>query len=112
MRTNVWEEHVRDVLAHAHTLTLAELGRKIPAADHSTLFRNVERLVKDGVVRKIIISQRVSAYELVRADKHHDHFVCDTCDEGTAIDMPRPKGLPIVRDVVVRGQCLPCTKQK
>ena len=81
MRTNVWGEHILDVLKKTHTMTLAELSEKIPAADQSTLFRNVERLVHEGVVRKIIITNRKCAYELLQQNKTHDHFVCDDCEE-------------------------------
>ncbi|OGG61536.1 hypothetical protein A3C87_02715 [Candidatus Kaiserbacteria bacterium RIFCSPHIGHO2_02_FULL_49_34] len=112
MRTNTWGEHILEVLKKSHTMTLAELGKKIPAADQSTLFRNAERLVKDGALRKIVVNQRTSAYELVTENHQHDHFVCDDCEEVSPIEMPRPKGLQKIRDVVVRGVCAPCIKEK
>ena len=111
MRTNTWGEHILEVLKKAHIMTLAELGKKIPAADQSTLFRNLEQFVKEGSVRKIVINQRTSAYELVKKSHEHDHFVCDSCEEVSPIAMPRPKGFAKIRDVVVRGLCAPCDKK-
>ena len=112
MRTSQWKEHVLDVLAHAHTLTLAEMHAKIPAADQSTLFRNAEQLVEEGLVKKIILPKRTHAYELLENQKKHSHFICTTCSEVDTLPLPRFKTKHTVDDVTAYGTCTSCDKKQ
>lgn len=107
MRTNRYREPVLNTLKKGHLFTLADLKKKIPEADHSTLFRNLEQLVDEGLVRKITLKRNTVAYEL---GKEHGHFVCEGCDEVSELSIPKA-GLGrgyTVNDFIARGTCASC----
>ena len=74
-----------DELGHISLMDLNEYllkkGIRIPTA---SLYRNIEVLENDGLIREVEKSG-VSVYEIV-ARPHHYHFVCDSCKE--IIDIP------------------------
>lgn len=109
MRTNVYKEKIVALLRKKHFLTIAEIHKAIPEADYSTIFRNVEQLLKDKEIRKIMINGKSTAYESI--DETHDHFICNDCGKVEAINVALPQlhGRK-VDDVTVRGTCEECEK--
>lgn len=106
MRTNIYKDKIIAVLEKHHLLALSEIHSYISESDYSTIFRNVEQLLKEGVVRKIVISDKQVGYEL--AHDKHDHFVCTSCNKVEKVHIST-KSLGIaVEDVVVRGTCTKC----
>lgn len=109
MRTNVYKEKVLEAFRGAHLLSIGDIVHKIPKADFSTIFRNVEQLCTEGVVRRVTISKDVVLYEVVEKNHRHDHFVCTDCGVIEAIHLPKrlvSKGR--VDEVLVRGACERC----
>lgn len=45
----------------------------------TTLYRMLERLVEQGKVESVLLSDKTAHYELKRG--HHHHFVCQDCDD-------------------------------
>ena len=107
MRTNVYKEHILKLLKKKHLLTIAEIHKAIPDADYSTVFRNVEQLLKDKEIKKVMIDNKSIAYE--SSKDSHDHFICNDCGTIESIHIPRKsiKGRK-VDDVTVRGSCNKC----
>jgi Fe2+ or Zn2+ uptake regulation protein len=62
---------------------LARVRGTLPAVSRGTVYRNLAKLVGEGLVRLVPVS-RVARYD-ARIDVH-DHFVC--CDCGTVLDVP------------------------
>lgn len=54
-----------------------DLGRQ---ANKTTIYRELERMEKAGVVQKVILSDRKQYFELTERGHHH-HLVCTSCDE-------------------------------
>lgn len=107
MRTNIYQEQIISALENTHVLSLTELQEQIPEADFSTLYRNVQHLVADGILRSVIVDHKRTVYEL--ANYSHDHFVCTDCQIVEAVTLPKQVlGTRVVSDVVVRGQCEDC----
>ena len=106
-RTSTTRDDIITILKQVHLVRLAELQTALPEVDFSTIYRNVQQLEADGVVRKVVLDQRVVAYEL--ASCHHDHFLCDSCQQVESVSVPR-QGLKgkVVSSVLVRGQCVDC----
>lgn len=109
MRTNVYKEQILKLLQKKHLLTIAEIHKAIPDADYSTVFRNVEQLLTDKKIKKVIIDNKSIAYE--SAKESHDHFICNDCGTVEAIHIPHDaiKGKK-VDDITVRGSCDGCSK--
>lgn len=53
----------------------------------TTLYREVESLIQQDVLRAVQISQRKISYELV-SHGHHHHFVCTSCNFITDVKFP------------------------
>jgi Fur family ferric uptake transcriptional regulator len=56
---------------------VAELGAREVAADFSSVFRALGRLVDDGVVRRVQLGDGKARFEA--AGEHHEHVRCDRC---------------------------------
>lgn len=107
MRTPQYRGQILDVLKKGHLFTLAEIQKKLPKANHSTLFRNLEQLTDEGIVQKVTLKKNTVAYEL---DKEHGHFVCNNCNTVSDLNFPTKiikKGFTVT-DMVVRGICKTC----
>jgi Fe2+ or Zn2+ uptake regulation protein len=110
MRSSIYKDKVRSVLQGEHLLSLAHIQEKLGGVDFSTVFRNVEQLVAEGLVKKIVISKDTVLYEMVNQKHNHDHFVCNDCGVVESVRAPKfeLKGKAIVTDVLVRGTCGDC----
>lgn len=75
---------------------VAELGARAVAADFSSVFRALGRLVDDGVVRRVQLGDGKARFEA--AGEHHEHVRCDRCGAVGAVP-----GC-VVRDAVPRVQ--------
>jgi Fe2+ or Zn2+ uptake regulation protein len=109
MRTNIYKEKILNLLEKRHLMTIAEIHRAIPDADYSTIFRNVEQLLGDKEVKRVVIDSRSVAYE--SSKDGHDHFICNDCGSVEPIHVPRAliKGRRI-DDITLRGSCDVCAK--
>jgi Fur family transcriptional regulator, ferric uptake regulator len=106
-------EEILSVLKAEHgALSAAELHTKLPAMDLTTIYRNLERFVADGEVKKLILNGKEALYEY-QAKPHH-HAVCTECERVIHFTAPdeKIKELLGVKDfqvdeleVTVRGIC-------
>ncbi len=53
----------------------------------TTLYREIESLVKQGIVRAVQLAPRKTSYELAHHEHHH-HFVCTNCEDVTDVRLP------------------------
>ena len=49
----------------------------LPTVSHATVYRNLQELVREGVIRTLEVAGTAVQFEL-NPDDHH-HFVCDRC---------------------------------
>ena len=108
-------KHKRDILAcfaGEHLLSASELVDRL-GLDPSTVYRNLERFVADGVLRKVHLDGREAQYE--RAEHAHGHFVCDDCRSVEVVELPSslkklaPRGThPTSLDLTFHGSCTRC----
>lgn len=59
---------------------LDELACRGLSVNKTTVYRELERLEKVGIVRGLSLGDRRQYFELATRDHHH-HFVCIECDE-------------------------------
>ncbi|TXH07925.1 MAG: transcriptional repressor [Candidatus Moraniibacteriota bacterium] len=55
-------------------------------ANKTTIYRDLDALVKAGIVRKVIVSDRKQYFELTERGHHH-HLICTRCEEIKDIDL-------------------------
>lgn len=104
-----------------HAWTLEELHAGLAesgvAADFSSVFRAVEKLVAAGELRKVTLDDGRARFELV--DAHHDHLHCTRCGQLVPIPcllgpskiaaLERTAGIAILdHHVVLSGLCREC----
>jgi Fe2+ or Zn2+ uptake regulation protein len=109
MRTNIYKDQIVKLLKKKHLLTIAQIHKAIPNVDYSTVFRNVEQLLKGGAIKQVLVDSKSVAYE--SSSESHDHFICNDCGKVESIQIPHNsiKGRKI-DDITVRGSCTKCNK--
>lgn len=85
MRTSSVEQIVIETLSkeHAHLTSLQvfeEIRERLPAVNHSTVYRALKRLVDKGKVSVSDMGTNAVVYELL-ADGLHHHLVCQKCKQ-------------------------------
>ena len=67
----------------SHLLTAQELYEKIgetqSGTNFSTVYRNLELLLQEGIIRKVELNREAAYYELHDDNGHHHHLVCNRC---------------------------------
>lgn len=58
---------------------LTELAQQGFKPNQTTLYRQLETLVKHGVVDAVVLNPKLQLFEI--AHHHHHHFVCEGCNE-------------------------------
>jgi Fe2+ or Zn2+ uptake regulation protein len=107
MRTNIYKQKIIDLLNKHHLLSISQIHKYISEANNSTIFRNIEELLKQGQIRKIIVDDKNTSYELT--NHTHDHFICNDCGkiESVKISHNIIKNKKI-DNIIIRGNCNDC----
>lgn len=106
-------EEILAILKSEHgAFSAAKLHTKLPTIDLTTIYRNLERFVADGEVKKLILNDKEALYEY--QSRPHHHAVCTECERVVHFIAPdeKIKKLLGVKDfqvdqleVTVRGIC-------
>lgn len=115
MRTNIYKEKILQILSNNHLLSISDIREQIEKADHSTIYRNVEQMVYDGILRKIVLDKNTVLYESIGNNGTHDHFLCIDCGDFESIQstyaLSTFSDRRVVHDVLVRGLCKKCNEK-
>ena len=115
MRVNVYKNKILKLLERNHLLSIADIHNKIAGADYSTVYRNVDQLVSDNRIRKVVFDKGKIMYELSKDTDKHDHFLCLDCGDIEEINVSfRDLSLLSnhkVSDLLVRGLCGSCNQK-
>lgn len=112
MRTSIYKDKIIKLLKKNHLMSIGDIHKLLPKADYSTVYRNVEQLIDDGDIKKIVFEKDKIMYEVSDKNSQHDHFICTNC--GSVDELERSslefKSLKkyVVEDVIVRGICQGC----
>ncbi len=74
-------------------LSVAELKDKIPSVDQVTIYRSLEVMCAQYIVRKVDMRGTAVHYELLATRKHHHHVLCSICGMIEDVDACLPKDL-------------------
>lgn len=108
-------------ISKEHHLTADQLfklvKRQIPSVSETTVYRNLSRLVEEGLAVRLQLVSATDHYERVR--EPHAHVVCDQCQQITEAPLVRPatehrlKNYQISHtDVTYHGVCNACRQAK
>lgn len=123
MKRNTKQKNaIRNVfIKYTRPLTIQEIleyGQlEVPTLNQATVYRNLDRLAKDGLVVKVEYPKLGVLYELAEKDHHH-HFHCLKCDKLLELpgcpleeDHHAPKGFSVKgHELVLFGTCPDCAK--
>lgn len=108
MRSSEYKQKIYEVFKTHHLLSLSEIHTFIPEAHFASIFRNVESLCEDGVLKKVVVDKNNIQYELASHD--HGHFICNDCSSIHEVELkPFKKKTHHVSDVTIRGVCEDCS---
>lgn len=107
-------DNILNVLKQRHTaLSVAELHKSLPEMDITTIYRNLELFIKDGVIKKLNLSGDEAVYEYT--EKAHFHAVCTDCDKVLHFTAPEKEIEKLLNlkdfetesiEITIRGKCL------
>lgn len=92
-RTKALEQLLQTLLENPRPMTLSELAsssRLADQCDKATVFRLLQRLVGNGIVRRLGLHERAAYFTLLLPDRHQDYLICTECGLIEAIDAPCP----------------------
>lgn len=106
-------EKILSVLERNHgALSAAEIHYKLKDMDITTVYRNLELFVKDGVVNKLNLGGDEAQYEY--AKEPHHHAVCNDCHRVLHFTAPTEAIKKLINipgfeaetiDITVKGNC-------
>lgn len=103
---------------HPTAYRVYELVKEVePSISKSTVYRNLEQMVKLGKVRKISIGGDFAHYDIVH--DNHSHLVCKCCGNIFDIDLNMDSILNSIKnqteficnEMIVMGICKDCKKE-
>ena len=111
-------------LLHGATspLTHAEVAKELRGlgVDKATVFRNLNDMASNGLLRRTELGDRVWRFELIAEDDDHNsahpHFVCVDCGTVSCMDeikltagsIRSSKEIGEVTEILLRGHCNDC----
>ncbi len=76
---------ILELFQKSHVITAKTITEEYPAMDVSTIYRNLQRMTEDGVIRLLHLQKDIASYEL--ADDEHQHFFCGSCEQAIPFDV-------------------------
>jgi Fe2+ or Zn2+ uptake regulation protein len=67
---------------------LKELSRKGRTINKTTVYRQIERLLKNKIIFEVRLEDRQVRYEIAKHEDHHHHLVCLRCGEIQDVRIP------------------------
>jgi len=80
MKITANQNQILQLFKPKEILTAKEIANKLPQLDRATIYRNLNKLVKNDKLRELNIKKAITSYELIHSDKHH-HKVCKICGD-------------------------------
>ena len=92
-RTKALEELLATLVENPSPMTLAELAssdRLAGLCDKATVYRLLQRLTENGIVRRLGLHERAAYFTLLQPGKHSDYLICTGCGKIEAVKAPCP----------------------
>ena len=86
-----------------------------PGTNFSTVYRNLELLLKEDIIKKVELERDAAYYELSQSGDHHHHLICKGCGNIKKTDFCPFKKIededgftPVEHRFEVYGYCKDC----
>ncbi len=113
MRKNIYKEKIINLLEKNHLLSINEIHNHFLNADFSTISRNINKLVIEKKIKKVVLDKDNVKYEINNLKNHHDHVICNKCGKVDEIEISfnknKVKNFSLI-DIIVKGICNKCNK--
>ncbi len=113
MRVSQYQKEIINLLKENHLLSIADIHKKISSANYSTIYRNIQRLVDEGIILKRIFGKNNVLYELALGDTLHGHFLCEKCNRIQKVAIPKTQEVLgdgyVIQEYLITGLCNACT---
>ena len=112
MKVNLYKKKVLEILQNNHLLSIGDIHQKMKKINYSTVYRNIQQLLDDKKIKKIVFSKSKIMYEVICIKNNHDHFICSKCEKIEELNISAKK-IPLpqeytLSDIVVKGICKKC----
>ncbi len=112
MKTSKYKDKIIDILKKNHLLSLSEINSLLPEANFSTIYRNIEILETENIIRSFIKNKNEILYEYIDHSHEHDHLICDNCGDIQSIHIDKKKlnlkGDFKLYSLTMHGKCKDC----
>lgn len=112
-RNSKKREEILNVLKNCHgALSAAQIHSKVSGMDITTVYRNLEIFVNEGIVRKLNLGSDEAQYEFTK-EPHH-HAICSDCNRVLHFSAPTEKLKKILElpdfetesiEITMHGKC-------
>jgi Fe2+ or Zn2+ uptake regulation protein len=112
MRKSKYSEKIEEVLKKGVLLTAQQIHEELNDIDLATVYRNLQKLVKDGHIRELSIKKGESIYEYVKDE--HQHALCNVCGKVYHVEVDQKKLLSALNlknfvlegiEINIKGHC-------
>jgi Fur family ferric uptake transcriptional regulator len=107
LRRTKWRYLIMALFCQKRAWSVAELHRRLDAADLSTVYRNVHDLLRHNIISRVSLRGEEARYELSSLP-HHAHLICQKC--GRADCVPCPVKLHSEHRLEMSGLCPACRR--
>lgn len=84
------KELILDLFKNAHLLNANDIVQKMKSQmDRATVYRNLSKMVIEGLLKELNIEKGIISYELSSSD--HQHFICKNCDKVIPVEIDTEK---------------------
>jgi len=76
--TRIYQQLTQSLKKHSGPLSVEEFLNLVPA-NKTTIYRQLKKMVRLGVVLEVDLGDGKKRYELKSPNNHHHHLICDGC---------------------------------
>ncbi len=91
--TNVRRTLLEILVVHHKPLSVADIleatTRRGLEPNKTTVYRELERLKEEGIIREVLIDGKAQYVELIDEADHHHHLICTNCKRVEEVDFPQ-----------------------
>lgn len=113
MRITKHRQEILNTLSKAgDTLSASDIHAHLPHVNLVTIYRNLEKFVAEGLVKKLHLDNQEALYEKQSAPHHH--AICNDCERVIHFSLKDKKIINNIKlpnftigniDIIVRGTC-------
>ncbi|MEO6729245.1 MAG: transcriptional repressor [Candidatus Dojkabacteria bacterium] len=110
------QKQIINLFSEGKLLKAHEIVEQLSDIDRATIFRNLNKLVDEGILTPLNVSKGSLTYELLELEHKHLHFICNNCEKIQHIEVNSnilkniiPEGVQLEDfELNLKGKCEDC----